>query len=142
MAGGGLMAVAAIWRRLPSRVFFSTALTVLLGALCASILILPFIDPYKSARSLTVLVKKTVPLTQPLYIYADTMNDFNFYAEREVIPILSSRAEIESVLSQAPSAYMLVRERDLKSLDLEKRGKSIATHRVGNKEWHLVLMQR
>ncbi|MEK7210946.1 MAG: hypothetical protein AAB070_05965, partial [Candidatus Binatota bacterium] len=66
----------------------------------------------------------------------------NFYAEREVIPILSSRVEIESVLSQAPSAYMLVRERDLKSLDLEKRGKSIATHRVGNKEWHLVLMQR
>lgn len=142
MAGGGLMAVAAIWRRLPSRVFSSTALTVLLGALCASILILPFIDPYKSARSFAVLVKKTVPLTQPLYIYADTMNDFNFYAEREVIPILSSRAEIESVLSQAPSAYMLVRERDLKSLDLEKRGKSIATHRVGNKEWHLVLMQR
>jgi len=138
MAGGGLMTVVAIWRRLPSRVFFSTALTVLIGVLCASIWILPFIDPYKSARSFAFLVKKTVPLTQPLYIYADTMNDFNFYAEREVIPILFSQAEVESMMSQEKTAHMLIRERDLKKVNVEKRAEIVATGQVGDKKWYLI----
>jgi hypothetical protein len=35
--------------------------------------------------------QKYVAPTALLYIYADTMNDFNFYTEREVFPVLSSR---------------------------------------------------
>ncbi len=136
------MTVVAIWRRLPSRVFFSTALTVLVGMFYASVWILPFLDTYKSGKSFAHQVNKAVPSTQPLYIYADTMNDFNFYTEREAIPVLSSRTEIEKVVSRARQAYILVRDRDLKKLNFGEEGKVLAGDRVGSKKWFLVLVSR
>jgi hypothetical protein len=36
-----------------------------------------------SPRPFSMQVKSTVPATSPLYIYADRMNDFNFYSERQ-----------------------------------------------------------
>ena len=136
------MTVVGIWRRLPSKVFFSTALTVLFGMLCTSVWILPFIDSYKSGKAFSLMVKKAVPSTQPLYIYADTMNDFNFYAEREVISVLSSPAEVEKIVSQAKIAYVLVKDRDLKKVDLGQESKILTESRVGDKKWYLVLVRR
>jgi hypothetical protein len=45
----------------------------------------------RSRRPFSLLIKNTVAPTALLYTYADTMNDFNFYTEREVIPVWSSR---------------------------------------------------
>jgi hypothetical protein len=56
-------------------------------------------------------VKSTVPTTSPLYIYADRMNDFNFYTERQ-----KSSCELEKVREQAGAAYLLIEQRDLKLL--------------------------
>lgn len=142
MAGGGLMTVVAIWRRLPSRAFFCTALTVLAGLFYAAVWIFPFIDQYKSPRPFALMVKKTVPSTQPLYIYADTMNDFNFYTEREAIPVLSSQAEVENVVSRSNTVYMLIKERDLNKVSLGEKRKILAEGRVGSKKWYLVLISR
>lgn len=138
---GALMTVAGIWRKLPAKVFFSTAVTVLLGALSASLLILPFLDSYKSPRPFASTVRRIVPPAQPLYIYADSMNDFNFYTGREVIPILLSAAEIESIVSRAGTAYILVRERDVQRLGFGGAGKVLAGGRVGEKRWRLLLLR-
>jgi len=142
MAGGGLITAVGIWRRLPSTVFFSTALTIVLGILCVSVWILPFVDSYKSGKPFSLLIKKTVPLTQPLYIYADTMNDFNFYTEREIISVLSSPAEVEKAASGAKMAYVLIKERDLSRVDIGAEGKVLAESRLGDKKWYLVLVRR
>lgn len=141
MAGGGLVTAVAIWRRRPSIVFFSTAFTVLLGMLYAAVWLLPFIDQYKSPKPFALHVKRTVPSAEPLYIFADTMNDFNFYTEREIIPVLSSQAELGNVMSQVKTAYMLIRERDLKKVNVEE-ARVIAVGRVGDKKWHLVRLAR
>lgn len=142
MAGGGFITAVSVWRRLPSVVFYSTAFTMFLGMLYAVVWILPFIDQYKSPRPFALSIQQTVPSTQPLYIYADTMNDFNFYTEREVIPILSSQAEVESMISQAKTAFMLIRERDLKKVNVEKRAEIVATGQVGDKKWYLIQITR
>ena len=140
MAGGGLITVVSIWRRRPSTVFFSTAFTVVLGMLYAALWVLPFIDQYKSPRPFALQVKKRVPSTQPLYVYASTMNDFNFYTEREVIPVLSSPAQVENLRSEGRTSYMLIRERDLKKVNVEEEAKFLLTGRVGSKKWHLITL--
>ncbi|MGH7771010.1 MAG: ArnT family glycosyltransferase [Candidatus Binatia bacterium] len=138
MAGGALTTVVSLLRRLSSMVFFSTAFTVLAGMLYIAVWILPFIDQYKSPRPFAMQIKKIVPSTQPLYIYADIMNDFNFYAEREVIPVLSSQADVEKIMAQEQTAYILMRDRDLKKVSVGVKGSMVATGRVGDKKWHLI----
>jgi 4-amino-4-deoxy-L-arabinose transferase-like glycosyltransferase len=135
---GGLMTALWIKRRLPSMVFLSTASTALLGMLCAVAWILPFIDQYKSPRPFALLVKKSVPSNEPLYIYADTMNDFNFYTEREAIPVISSESHLEGMIPQGKTAYMLIRDRDLKKLSLKANAAVLATDRIGDKQWVLM----
>jgi len=138
LAGGGLATVVSIWLKLPHVVFFTTALTVSLGMLYTSVRILPFVDRYKSPKPFALEVRGVVPLRQPLYIYADSMNDFNFYMEREVIPVLSSKAELEDMVAQMKTAYILIRERDFKKLEIEEKAAILAEGRVGDKNWHLV----
>lgn len=138
MGVGGLITVRWIKRRLPSLVFLSTASTVLLGMLCAAAWILPFIDQYKSPRPFALLVKKSAPSNQPLYIYADTMNDFNFYTEREAIPVVPSQTELNGMIAQGKMAYMLIRDRDLKKLSMKGTATVLAVDRIGDKRWVLM----
>lgn len=142
LTAGAWTGLAGLWRRRPERVFFSTAATVVLGGLCASIWVLPFLNAYKSARPFAVAVNRIASPGEPLYIYADTMNDFNFYTGREVISVISSPAELESLLARAGAAYVLVRERDLKRGGFERRGEILAEGRVGDKKWRLLLLRR
>jgi hypothetical protein len=142
MVGCGLMASVSIWRGLPSMTFFLTVFTVLIAMLYSAIWILPFIDQYKSAKPFALQVKKTVPSVKVLYIYADTMNDFNFYTEREIIPILSSREDVENVVSREKTVYLLVRERDLKRVNVEGTATALATGNVGDKKWYLLQLSK
>ena len=75
-------------------------------------------------------------------MYADSMNDFNFYTEREVIPILSSEAELRQAISKAPSIYLLIRERDSKRLALGKGARVMAERGVGDKKWSLIRLSQ
>ncbi len=142
IAGGALMTVDGIWRERPAKVFFSAAVTVLLGTLSASLWILPFLDSYKSPRPFALTVQRIVSSAQPLYIYADTMNDFNFYTEREVIPVVSSPVALESIVPRTGAAYILVRERDVQKLGPGRAGEVLAEGRVGDKKWQLLLLRR
>lgn len=141
VASGAFITVLAILRRHPFMVFYSTAGTVLVALLCAAVWVLPSIDRHKSPRPFAVLIKEKIPETAPLYIYASTMNDFNFYLKREIIPVLSSPDGIQKALAQAGPFYLIVSERDHRALGLE-RATPLLTRPVGGRTWHLVEIRR
>jgi 4-amino-4-deoxy-L-arabinose transferase-like glycosyltransferase len=142
LVGGGSAGLSAVWKRRPARVFGALALTVLSTMLAASLWLFPLIDQYKSLRPFALEAKRLVPETEPLYVYADTMNDFNYYAEREVLPILSSPAEVEREISRVAGAYLLIRDRDLKRTEFPADVKIIAKGRAGGKTWYLARLDR
>ncbi len=96
--------------------FLTATLAMTFPTLTASVWLLPFLERYKSPRPFALAVKKRIPPAARLFVYADTMNDYNFYLERTVIPIVASQAETQTLLLQADPAYMVVRDRDLKKL--------------------------
>ena len=86
-------------------------------------------------------VKRIVPATSPLYIYSDRMNDFNFYIERENIPVLSSPSELKKVREQAGAGYLLIKQRDLKLLSELRRERVVARDSVGRETWNLITLE-
>lgn len=142
LVGGGLAGILGVRGRRPSLVFGATGFTVLSTVLCVSLWAFPFADQYKSPRPFALEVKRLAPSNEPLYVYADTMNDFNFYTEREVIPVVSSAADVESKVAQAGGAHLLIRERDLKRAGFTTEVKIMARGRVGGKIWYLVRLGR
>ena len=78
--------------------------------------IFPYLERFKSPRLFSTEVKKIVPAVAPLYIYADTMNDFNYYTERERISVLSSPGAVRTLIAKGENGFMLIKARDLKRL--------------------------
>jgi len=142
VAVGGLAAIFSIRQSRPDWTLYSTALTVLIAMVYAAVWIFPRADAYKSPKDFSLEVKNKIPATEPLYIYADTMNDFNFYTEREVIPVLSSESEVENVAAQGSTVHLLIRDRDLKRMDLDKAGEIVGSGQVGGKRWYLLRLNR
>jgi hypothetical protein len=68
------------------------------------------------------------------------MNDFNFYTRRDVIPVLRSRAEVESLLGTGEGDFLLIKERDMKRLAIVPRETIVASESVGSTHWHLVAL--
>ena len=66
------------------------------------------------------------------------MKDFNFYTERDVIPILSTVADVEKVLSRVGKAYLLVSNEDRKDPWFEDRGRVVTEDKVGERKWSLI----
>ena len=100
--------------------------------------VLPYLETFKSPRPFALEINRFVPATAPLYIYADTMHDFNYYAEREKIPVLNSPSAVENLLTAAQPGFLLVKERDLGRLPMLPRSWVIASDRKGRMPWHLV----
>lgn len=140
MAAAGIISVFSVQRKLPDLVFCSTSLAVTLGMLYVAGWILPFVDQYKSPRSFAQKVNETVPSNQTLYVYANTMNDFNYYTKREVIPILTSRAQVKEIISPMKTAYVIIRNKDLKKTHLTDEVRILVTDRVGSKTWNLITL--
>ena len=88
LAVGGALTVYFIWRHRPLRAATAVVSLMTLGIICAAQWIFPYVEQFKSRRSFAVEINQLVPRNLPLYIYADTMNDFNFYLERVVMPVL------------------------------------------------------
>jgi hypothetical protein len=66
------------------------------------------------------------------------MHDFNFYTEREIITVLSSRSEIAEVSRRPGHRYLLVKEPDLKTLNMFGPSQILLTRSVGSTTWNLV----
>lgn len=139
---GAFLVISSLKKNDLSSASLWIATTTLLGILCSSGWILPVIDNFKSPRVFAAEIRQRVAPSDPLYIYADTMNDFNFYLEREVIPVLSQPSQL--VALEGSGAYVLVRERDLKRglADSASDWEVVIKGTTGSKEWALLKSQR
>jgi 4-amino-4-deoxy-L-arabinose transferase-like glycosyltransferase len=135
--GGALAAVLLLRRELVKAMITIVALMTL-SIVTAVLWVLPYLETFKSPRPFALEINRFVPATVPLYIYADTMHDFNYYAEREKIPVLNSPSALENLLTAAQPGFLLVKERDLGRLPMLPRSWVIASDRKGRMPWHLV----
>jgi 4-amino-4-deoxy-L-arabinose transferase-like glycosyltransferase len=140
MTCGGLCIVYFLWRRSPWNVFLSMTLTMVVGVVAAGASLLPFLDRFKSPRPFSLEVKRIVPSTAPLYVYADTMNDFNFYMDREVIAVVSSRAALHEMLAQEQAGYLLIKERDLERAAMTDQERVLARKGDDGRSWFLIAL--
>jgi 4-amino-4-deoxy-L-arabinose transferase-like glycosyltransferase len=138
---GGIVTVVFIRKRRPLEAITAAALLMASLAMGASIWILPYLNHFKSPRPFSMQVKRIVPATMPLYIYADTMNDFNFYTEREKIPVLSSPGELKRVREQPTAGFLLIKEHDLKRLSELGRDRVVVQGSVGSEIWNLITLK-
>jgi hypothetical protein len=70
------------------------------------------------------------------------MNDFNYYLEREVIPILSSPGAVGALLAREQSGYMIIKERDLKRVPSLLREWIIMSEADGTSTWYLIELRQ
>ena len=140
-AGSGCIAYVA-WRSRLWAVVASTTLTMLFGVVTASMSFLPYLDRFKSPRPFSVAVKNVIPPNAPLYVYADTMNDFNFYMERDVIPVISKGIDLHALIPAGQTAYLLIRRRDLKRTGvLTANGTIVISDTISGGSWQLLALE-
>ncbi len=138
IGAGTLIVFYFLWRREPWRLFLATALMMAVGVTVASACILPYLDQFKSPRPFSLAINAKVPPDVPLYIYADTMNDYNFYTGRDSIPVVSERAGKRAQALPAGAGFLLIRDRDLQRLHPLPDDKVLLSQSVGGKTWYLV----
>jgi 4-amino-4-deoxy-L-arabinose transferase-like glycosyltransferase len=140
IAAGGGIAVAFVVLRNPRTLVAATLLMMVCTLMCAVIWIFPYIERFKSRRFFAMEIQRIVPASSTVYIYADTMNDFNYYTQREVMPVLRSRAEIEKCLSDSSGAYVLIKSSDLRRLAMISPQQIRISAGVGQTLWNLVAL--
>ena len=89
---------------------------MLLTTVAAALWVFPYLERLNSPRLLALEVSRIVPARAPLYVYADSMHDFNFYTQRAEIPVLVSPIQIESLRARPEKSYLLIRQRDLRRI--------------------------
>jgi 4-amino-4-deoxy-L-arabinose transferase-like glycosyltransferase len=140
MACGSLLTAYFAWRQRPWQTFLATTLTMLAGVLAASLWFLPFLERFKSPRPFSAEVKKIVSPTMPLYIYADSMNDFNFYTERDVIPVIASPSGLKALLARDQAGYLLIKARDMERTGGIARERILVSEGGGGRSWYLIAL--
>jgi 4-amino-4-deoxy-L-arabinose transferase-like glycosyltransferase len=139
---GGALVAAYLLQREFCRAMVAIVALMTLSTVAAALWIFPYLENFKSPRPFALEINRVVPASAPLYIYADTMHDFNFYAEREVIPVLTSPAVLAKLLKTGQTGFLLVRERDFARLPMLSRTWIIASDGKGRMPWHLVEFKR
>lgn len=138
LAVSGASAAVYLIRREVDKAIIVIVALMTLSMVTAALWVFPYLETYKSPRPFAREIARLVPPTALLYIFADTMHDFNFYVEREAIPVLSSPSAVERLLTGVQPGFLLVRERDLAELPMLPRSWVIASDRKGRMPWHLV----
>ncbi|HEX9879024.1 MAG TPA: glycosyltransferase family 39 protein [Candidatus Binatia bacterium] len=108
-------------------------------ALAGAYWVFPVINLYKSPRIPAEQVKHEVGADTPLSIYADSMNDFNFYLRRAVIPVVSTPEELKSIKDKDNLQYLLIREKDRRRIPpgLWPPSRLVTQTSKGNEQWDL-----
>ncbi|HEY2922054.1 MAG TPA: glycosyltransferase family 39 protein [Candidatus Binatia bacterium] len=138
LAAGGICAVFFVWRRRPLKVLACITAMMVGTVLTASYGILPYLDEFKSDRPFSQTIKRLVPSSAPLYVYADTMNDFNYYSDREVIPVVKSPLQLEKLRGRSETGYLLIKNSDLEKISMIPAEWIVASDSSGSKTWYLV----
>lgn len=141
--GVGAFGVAyAALRRSASIAVAATCAMMALGVVVAAVSLLPYIDRFKSPRPVANEIARRLTAVTPLFIYADTMHDYNFYLGREVLPVVAAGAELAKLRAQNPSGYMLIKAKDVGDLGTEIKDIINVDRRAGGRSWHLVPLEQ
>jgi 4-amino-4-deoxy-L-arabinose transferase-like glycosyltransferase len=135
---GGISTALFVWRRVPLRALACATVMMVAIVLSVTYRIFPYLEQFKSDRPFSQTIKRIVPSSAPLYVYADTMNDFNYYSEREVIPVIRSSLQVEKLPGLPENSYLLIKDGDLKRVPMIPAKWIVATDSVGGKTWCLV----
>jgi len=65
------------------------------------------------------------------------MNDFNFYAEREIIPVVSSPSELQKLAAQGQVSYLLIKKKDMRQASFLANETIIARQAAEERSWYL-----
>jgi len=123
----------------------AAALTTLMGTLVAiyllaSWVIMPQMDPYKSARPFSQRILAHAGQDAPLrsFRFWKWRSSYLFYTRR-LMPNMSSMEELEQFLAAPEQVYVLIRDHDLDDLteDLQSPFHSLETAHIGAKIIHL-----
>lgn len=137
LAAAGRTGALGIRRRSASWVFVAVACAMLAGVFYISAWSLRYSEHYKSAKPLALAVKRGVPAGAPLYVYGRNPPSFNFYSEREVIPLLRFPAEIERAMARDQKGFLLIEENNLDGVEKKAVLKTIASADIKDAKWHL-----
>ncbi len=137
LAVTGSLAVTGILRRRANATLVSVSAMMLLTVITTSLWIFPYLEQFKSHRQFSREIQKLVPAAAPLYVYADTMNDFNYYTGREVMPVLARPEEVAKLRSTPRTSYLLIKARDLKRLPAPPPATALASRRLSSTIWYL-----
>jgi hypothetical protein len=138
LAIGGSCAALFVWRRVPLKALACVTAMMVAIVLSVTYRIFPYLEQFKSDRPFSQTIKRIVPSSAPLYVYADTMNDFNYYSERQVIPVIRSSLQVEKLPGLSESSYLLIKDSDLKRVPMIPIKWIVATDSTGGKTWYLV----
>ena len=100
----------------------------------------PFLEQFKSYRSFSAEINRLVPQSAPLYVFADTTDDFNYYTNRPEIPVLKKSDDIARLGDSKGKSYLLIKQRELKALGDRAAGQRIAQTTLGNTTWYLLAL--
>ena len=140
LAAGGTVTVAFILRRRPILAAVSVSAMMMLLNITVSLWIFPYLEPVKSHRQFSLEINRRVPPGTPLYVFADTMNDFNYYTQREKIPVLTTPEEIATLRGGSEKSYLLVKESARRQLPAIAPESIRARGSLGSTTWYLVEM--
>ena len=140
LAAGGILTVASILRRRPIMAAVSVSAMMMFLNITISLWMFPYLEPFKSHRQFSLEINRRVPPGAPLYVFADTMNDFNYYTQRENIPVLTTSGEIARLRGGSEKSYLLVKQRSLRRLPAIAPESIRASGSLGSTTWYLVEM--
>ncbi|MGE5305098.1 MAG: ArnT family glycosyltransferase [Alphaproteobacteria bacterium] len=137
LAGGGVMFL--FLRRGSIEPLFLSLLAVLLGTFfVAAIGVFPYLDGYKSPRSIAEYIRYHLPKDSPVYVFKSSMADFNYYARRESIPVVSSADDVAKLSLSCRNCYLLVNEKDVERFKFDSKFNIASEHQIGEKKWYLL----
>jgi len=134
----GVVGIFYVLRLRPLDVMAVTAALMAVTVVCASIWLMPYLERFKSARWFSNQVRQIVSQSAPLLIYADTMNDFNYYTGREIIPVVPDGSALDRLLRSEKSGYLIIKARDLERLPQLARRSVIVSETKTSSLWHLL----
>ena len=142
LAAGGAGTAMSVHRRKPFAAALCAAL-MMLGLTNAVVAgLFPYLEQFKSLRAFSAEINRQVPRSAPLYVYADTTDDFNYYTGRTKIPVIEGSAESAALRSGKEKSYLLIKQRALGKLPEIAAEPVVATATIGNTTWYLLALGR
>jgi hypothetical protein len=87
-------------------------------------------------------INRLIGAQDKLFVYADSMHDYNFYLEREKIPILSNLADVNAAAAGNDRVYLLIRDRKaVRTINRDPRWEIVMEAETSAKRWYLLRWQ-